>query len=90
MLKLQIKYFKTLKINNIENTNDKFYFLDYNIKLNFKLNENNSFYASTIYIDNFLDYLSIDQDLNNSYNDILAINNDGYSFAGGIKGGIKI
>ena len=78
--KIANKVFQNTKINNIENTNDKFYFLDYNIKLNFKLNENNSFYASTIYIDNFLDYLSIDQDLNNSYNDILAINNDGYSF----------
>ena len=78
--KIANKVFQNTKIDNIENTNNKFYFLDYNIKLNFKLNENNSFYASTIYIDNFLDYLVRDQDLNDSYNDILAINNDGFSF----------
>ena len=62
--KIANKVFQNTKIDNIENTNNKFYFLDYNIKLNFKLNENNSFYASTIYIDNFLDYLVRDQDLN--------------------------
>ena len=78
--KIANKVFQNTKIDNIENTNNKFYFLDYNIKLNFKLNENNSFYASTIYIDNFLDYLVRDQDLNDSYNDVLAINNDGFSF----------
>ena len=78
--KIANKVFQNTKIANIENTNNKFYFLDYNFKLNFKLNENNSFYASTIYIDNFLDYLVRDQDLNDSYNDILAINNDGFSF----------
>lgn len=77
--KIAKKVFQNTKIDNIENTNNKFNFLDYNIKLNFKLNENNSFYASTIYIDNSLDYLVRDQDLNDSYNDILAINNDGFS-----------
>ncbi len=77
--KIAKKVFQNTKIDNIENTNNKFYFLDYNFKLNFKLNENNSFYASTIYIDNSLDYLVRDQDLNDSYNDILAINNDGFS-----------
>lgn len=77
--KIAKKVFQNTKIDNIKNTNNKFNFLDYNIKLNFKLNENNSFYASTIYIDNSLDYLVRDQDLNDSYNDILAINNDGFS-----------
>jgi len=77
--KIAKKVFQNTKIDNIENTNNKFNFLDYNIKLNFKLNQNNSFYASTIYIDNSLDYLVRDQDLNDSYNDILAINNDGFS-----------
>ena len=41
--KIAKKVFQNTKIDNIENTNNKFNFLDYNIKLNFKLNENNSF-----------------------------------------------
>ena len=78
--KIAEKVFQDTKITNIQNTNNEFFFIDYNIKLNYKLNDNNSFYASTIYIDNYLDYLVEDQDLNKSYNDILEIKNDGYSF----------
>ncbi len=74
------KVFQNTKITNIESTNNNFFFIDYNIKLNFKPNENNSFYFSTIYIDNNLDYLVEDKDLNQSFNDILKIKNDGYSF----------
>ena len=74
------KVFQNTKIDNIESTNNEFFFIDYNIKLNYKLNDNNSFYASTIYIDNNLDYTVEDKDLNKSFNDILKIKNDGYSF----------
>ncbi len=78
--KIADKVFQNTKINNIQNTNNEFFFVDYNIKLNYKLNENNSFYASTIYIDNYLDHLVEDNNLNKSFNDILKIKNDGYSF----------
>tara|TARA_B100000809_G_scaffold265364_2_gene323982 strand:+ start:527 stop:2836 length:2310 start_codon:yes stop_codon:yes gene_type:complete len=74
------KVFQDTKIINIQNTNNDFFFIDYNIKLNYKLNENNSFYVSTIFIDNYLDYLVEDKDLDKSYNDFLEIKNDGYGF----------
>ncbi len=78
--KIADKVFQDTKITNIESTNNDFFFIDYNIKLNYKHNKNNSFYFSTIFIDNNLDYVVKDQDLNQSYNDLLEIKNDGYSF----------
>ena len=74
------KVFQDTKIKNIQNTNNNFFFIDYNIKLNYQLNDANRFYASTIFIDNDLDYLVEDTDLGISYNDVLDIKNDGYSF----------
>lgn len=74
------KVFQDTKIKNIQNTNNNFFFIDYNIKLNYQLNDANSFYASTIFIANDLDYLVEDTDLGISYNDVLDIKNDGYSF----------
>ncbi len=78
--KIADKVFQNTKINNIQSTNNDFFFVDYNLKLNYKLNKNNSFYFSTIFIDNNLDYVVGDQDTNQSFNDILKIKNDGYSF----------
>lgn len=78
--KIADKVFQDTKITNIQNTNNDFFFIDYNIKLNYKLNDNNSFYVSTIFIDNNLDYLVEDKDLGKSYNDVLEIKNDGYGF----------
>ena len=84
------KVFQNTKITNIQNTNNNFFFIDYNIKLNYKLNENNSFSASTIFIENDLDYLVEDKDLNQSFNDFLKIKNDGYSFEWNKKWSPKI
>lgn len=78
--KIADKVFQDTKITNIQNTNNDFFFIDYNIKLNYRLNEKNSFYVSTIFIDNYLDYLVEDKDLDKSYNDVLEIKNDGYGF----------
>lgn len=78
--KIADKVFQDTKITNAQNINNDFFFIDYNIKLNYQLNDANRFYASTIYIDNDLNYLVKYSDLNSSYNDVLDIKNDGYSF----------
>lgn len=78
--KIADKVFQDTKIMNVQNINNNFFFIDYNIKLNYQLNDTNSFYASTIFIDNDLNYLVIDPDLNTSFNDVLEIKNDGYGF----------
>jgi len=77
--KLSDKIFQNTKIKNVQNTNNDFFFIDYNFKLNIKPNKNNSFYFSTIYVDNKLDYLVEDVDKQISFNDILTIKNEGYS-----------
>ena len=77
--KIADKVFQNTKITNSQSTNNDFHFIDYNVKLNYRLNKNNSFYFSTIYIDNNLDYLIEDQDENKAYKDLLKIKNDGYS-----------
>ena len=78
--KIADKVFQDTKIINVENINNNFFFIDYNIKLNYQLNDANSFYASTIFIANDLNYLVRDSDLNTSFNDVLEIKNDGYGF----------
>ncbi|MBT3873173.1 MAG: TonB-dependent receptor plug domain-containing protein [Flavobacteriaceae bacterium] len=78
--KIADKVFQDTKISNIKSTNNNFFFIDYNIKLNYQLNDANSFYASTIFIANDLNYLVEDMNLNKSYSDVLDIKNDGYSF----------
>ncbi len=72
------KVFESTKITNAENTNNEFYFLDYNVKLNYKANDRHSFHFSTIQIDNKLDYLVRDIDDGTVLNDLLEINNEGY------------
>ncbi|MDC8004784.1 DUF4974 domain-containing protein [Aureisphaera galaxeae] len=74
------KVFESTKITNAENTNNDFFFLDYNAKVNYKPNEKHSIHLSTIQIDNNLDYLVSERDVDNGtmLNDILEINNEGY------------
>ena len=76
--KLADKVFQSTKIDDIQNTNSDFSFLDYTLKINYKLNTNNSFYFSNIYIDNDLNYIIEDKENIKSYNDILKIKNSGY------------
>lgn len=72
------KVFESTKINQNEEGENDFSFLDYNLRLNYNLNANNSFFASIINIDNTLDYFSSETDTNRNFNDILTINNIGY------------
>ena len=75
------KVFQNTKIANTENTTNEFYFIDYNLKLNYQLNENNRFNLSVIYIDNVLDYIIEDVDNNKSFNDLMESRNEGYSLS---------
>ena len=77
--KLADKVFQSTKINNTENATNEFNFLDYNLQLNYKLTPKNRFYFSTIQIDNTLDYLVLDMEKDQSFNDVLDIRNEGYS-----------
>ena len=72
------KVFESTKINNSENENNMFSFLDYTMKLNYKPNISNSFYASVISIDNELDYVVSDSQNNKAFNDKLVTSNMGY------------
>ena len=72
------KVFESTKIKNSENGNNEFSFVDYNLKLNFKPNKNNSLYASMISIDNQLDYVLNDAENNQRFNDKLVTSNVGY------------
>jgi hypothetical protein len=72
------KVFESTKINNSDNGNNEFSFLDYNVKLNYKPNAKNSLYASLISIDNQLDYVLKDTENNSTFNDKLVTSNIGY------------
>ncbi|WP_033956341.1 TonB-dependent receptor domain-containing protein [Psychroserpens jangbogonensis] len=78
--RLADKVFESTKIENGDNPNNDFSFLDYNVKLNFKPNANNSLFASLISIDNQLDYTVNDSETNEAFNDRMSIKNTGYSF----------
>ncbi len=77
--KLADKVFQSTKIKNTENTTNDFYFMDYNVKLNYRWNKKNKLQFSAIVIDNNLDYIFNDVQNNKQYNDLLKIKNDGYS-----------
>lgn len=76
--RLADKVFESTKIENGDNPNNDFSFLDYNIKVNFKPNANNQVFASIISIDNNLDYTVNDRTTNQSFNDRMSIKNSGY------------
>ena len=76
--RLADKVLESTKIRNGDNPNNSFDFLDYNIKLNYKPNATNSFYASIISIDNQLNYTVNDTESDQSFNDRMSISNDGY------------
>ena len=72
------KVFQSTKIKAVDNAENTFDFLDYNLRLNYKLNDVNSFYFSTISINNNLDYLVENEESTKSFNDVLSIENSGY------------
>ncbi|MFT4698744.1 MAG: hypothetical protein ACI9SJ_001901 [Flavobacteriaceae bacterium] len=72
------KVFQTTKIEHENDSYNDFYFIDYNVSLQYKPNENHTIKLNTIYIDNNLDFIGKDSFNTNSFNDILAIKNEGY------------
>ncbi|WP_335728608.1 TonB-dependent receptor domain-containing protein [Psychroserpens sp.] len=72
------KVFESTKIENGDNSNNDFSFLDYNVKLNYQPNANNRVYASVISIDNELDYAVNDTESNKTFTDLMSIKNSGY------------
>ncbi|GAB5400173.1 MAG: TonB-dependent receptor [Aureisphaera sp.] len=74
------KVFESTKITNADNTNNDFFFLDYDVKVNYRHSEKHSFHLSTIQIDNNLDYVVRETDSTTTLNDQLKINNEGYAF----------
>jgi hypothetical protein len=78
--RLADKVFESTKIQNGDNPNNDFSFLDFNIKLNYKPNANNSLFVSMISIDNQLDYTVNNSQISEAYNDRMSIKNTGYSF----------
>ncbi len=78
----ETKGFKSIEEKVFQGTRieDEFFsFKDYNLKVNFKPNYKNSFYASLIYIDNDLENDYLDPHTNISYEDKLDSENNGYS-----------
>lgn len=84
------KVFESTKINNSENGYNDFSFLDYNIKINYKPNNNNRLYASFISIDNQLDYTSNETDTNKDFNDRINTKNLGYGIGWSVDWNTKI
>lgn len=74
------KVFQTTKIEQAEDVNDGFNFIDYNINLNFHPSQNHKINLSAIYIDNQLDYTVKDTGSEVSFNDVMSIENEGYGF----------
>jgi len=77
--RLADKVFGSTKIEDGDNLDNDFRFLDFNIKLNYKPNVNNSVFVSMISIDNQLDYTVNDSETNEAFNDRMSIKNTGYS-----------
>ena len=84
------KVFESTKIKKFENLNNEFSFVDYNLRLNFKPNKNNSLYASIISIDNQLDYFLNDAENNQRFNDKLVTSNMGYGLGWKVRWNNKI
>lgn len=84
------KVFESTKIKKFENLNNEFSFVDYNLRLNFKPNKNNSLYASIISIDNQLDYYLNDAENNQRFNDKLVTSNMGYGLGWKVRWNDKI
>ena len=79
--KLANKIFQSTKINEVESSNNDFYFLDYTARMNYKLNNDNLFSVSIISIDNSLNFLVTDSDTEVLRRDVLDINNEGYGIS---------
>ncbi|MBR9914379.1 MAG: TonB-dependent receptor plug domain-containing protein [Algicola sp.] len=72
------KVFGGTKISHGDNPDNRFQFLDYNMKINFEPNPKHQFFASLISIDNNLDYTVRSSENNQTFNDRMTIDNNGY------------
>lgn len=72
------KVFRSTRIGNFNNPNNEFNFLDYNVKLNYRPNDDHKLYASLITIENDLDYNVRNVATNESFQDVMSISNTGY------------
>ncbi len=77
--KLADKVFQSTKISETENTNNDFNFMDFNVKLNYKLNAKNDFSFSTLIIENNLDFVVKNKEDNKSFQDILDTKSESYA-----------
>lgn len=76
--KIEQKVFQNSSILDNETSEEEFFFKDYNLKLNYQLNKNNTLLASLIHIDNDLkhDYNNVNE--NRYFQDFLVSKNNGY------------
>jgi len=77
--KLTDKVFQATNIVNSSNTVNDFFFMDFNAKINYKINSKNRLSFSGILIDNQLDYSLKEEGSNITSSDLLKIKNEGYS-----------
>ncbi len=77
--KIEQKVFQNSAILDNGTSEEKFSFQDYNIKINYKLNENNTLLASFIHIDNDLNHVYNFIESNTESRDLMDSENEGYS-----------
>ena len=77
--KIEQKVFQNSSILDNGTSEEKFSFQDYNIKVNYELNENNTLLASFIHIDNDLNHVYNYSENNTESRDLMDSENEGYS-----------
>ncbi|WP_457615563.1 TonB-dependent receptor domain-containing protein [Lutibacter sp.] len=77
---IEEKVFQNTTIDESATADEKFYFKDYNLKLNYKPTDKDLLSLSIIHIDNDLEHIFDDIIHNKSYKNTLDVENDGYSF----------
>lgn len=77
--KIEQKVFQNSSIIDNGISEENFHFKDYNLKLNYQLNNNNLLSASLIHIDNDLKHDYQDSNINAYYQDFIDTENNGYS-----------
>ncbi|MDP5061809.1 MAG: hypothetical protein NWP64_07815, partial [Maribacter sp.] len=75
---LQNTVFQNTKINNLINTTNDFYFMDYSLQLNYKLSPKNKVSIYTIGIKNYLNYIDEVSAENQSFRDAISTEDYGY------------
>lgn len=82
--------FQNTKIDNLQSSNNSFFFRDYSIQINYKPNLKNNISFYTIGIKNDLNYNDLELSQELLFNDALSIENNGYGFNWDTKWNSKI